>query len=124
MKKIKFSNYILILILIATFLVSGCISQIKEEKYCEDKCGDGICDEVVCQAVGCPCAETLESCPKDCSTQIANPASSYCLEIGGNHKILETIDGQVGYCQIPDGRLCEEWEFYRTNSSVCIQPQE
>ncbi len=33
---------------------------------CEDKCGDGICDEMVCQGEGCPCPETKESCQEDC----------------------------------------------------------
>ncbi len=34
--------------------------------FCQDLCGDGICQEIVCEAIGCPCAETTESCPKDC----------------------------------------------------------
>ncbi len=34
---------------------------------CVDECGDGNCDEVVCLGEGCPCAETIESCPQDCS---------------------------------------------------------
>jgi len=39
----------------------------KEEKeICVDKCGDGVCQEIVCQAVGCPCAETVKTCPEDC----------------------------------------------------------
>jgi putative hemolysin len=38
----------------------------KGEKLCQDLCGDGICDEIVCLAIGCPCAETKETCPKDC----------------------------------------------------------
>lgn len=38
----------------------------KGERFCKDLCGDGICQEIVCMAVGCPCAETPESCPKDC----------------------------------------------------------
>ncbi len=33
---------------------------------CKDLCGDGICQEVVCLAIGCPCPETPETCPKDC----------------------------------------------------------
>lgn len=33
---------------------------------CKDLCGDGICQEVVCMAIGCPCAETKGSCPQDC----------------------------------------------------------
>ena len=40
----------------------------KEQKSaCENKCGDGECQEMVCMAVGCPCAENQTNCPKDCS---------------------------------------------------------
>ena len=35
-------------------------------KACKDLCGDGRCQEIVCMAVGCPCAETAKSCPQDC----------------------------------------------------------
>ena len=35
---------------------------------CINSCGNGICEEIVCQGVGCPCVETLTSCPRDCST--------------------------------------------------------
>lgn len=34
---------------------------------CKNLCGDGVCQEMVCQAVGCPCAETVDTCPGDCS---------------------------------------------------------
>ncbi|MFP4424042.1 MAG: hypothetical protein ACLFP2_02305 [Candidatus Woesearchaeota archaeon] len=34
--------------------------------FCEDQCGDGYCDEVVCMGEGCPCPETKENCPIDC----------------------------------------------------------
>lgn len=33
---------------------------------CKDMCGDGTCQEIVCMALGCPCAETHTSCAKDC----------------------------------------------------------
>ena len=33
---------------------------------CVDQCGDGVCQEIVCQAAGCPCAENSESCAQDC----------------------------------------------------------
>jgi hypothetical protein len=33
---------------------------------CVNKCGDGTCQEIVCLAVGCPCAETKITCPQDC----------------------------------------------------------
>jgi len=35
-------------------------------QICKDLCGDGICQEVVCLAEGCPCAESPQSCPEDC----------------------------------------------------------
>ena len=38
-----------------------------KERFCEDLCGDGVCQEFVCQALGCPCAETKKSCPEDCT---------------------------------------------------------
>ena len=38
----------------------------KGMEVCKDLCGDGICQEIVCMAVGCPCPETPESCPQDC----------------------------------------------------------
>lgn len=37
------------------------------EAFCEDLCGDGICQEMVCQAQGCPCAETADTCSADCT---------------------------------------------------------
>ena len=37
------------------------------DEHCIDQCGDGVCDEVVCMAEGCPCAETPQNCPEDCS---------------------------------------------------------
>lgn len=38
----------------------------KGEKFCKDLCGDGICQEVVCMAIGCPCPETPGTCSEDC----------------------------------------------------------
>jgi hypothetical protein len=36
------------------------------EPTCKNMCGDGICAEIVCLAIGCPCSETVSSCPQDC----------------------------------------------------------
>lgn len=38
---------------------------------CVDKCGDGVCQEVVCMGSSCPCSESAISsesnyCPQDC----------------------------------------------------------
>ena len=38
----------------------------ENQKNCKDLCGNGICDEMVCMEVGCPCAESQSTCPADC----------------------------------------------------------
>lgn len=38
----------------------------KGERFCKDMCGDGECQEFVCQATSCLCHETPETCPQDC----------------------------------------------------------
>jgi len=47
---------------------------------CIDQCGNGVCDEYVCQGPNCPCAETAKSCEKDCPI---TPAES-SIEIKDN----------------------------------------
>lgn len=42
------------------------ISNEEVEPVCEDLCGDGVCQEIVCMAIGCPCAESKDSCFQDC----------------------------------------------------------
>lgn len=32
-----------------------------------ESCGDGICQSIVCQAIGCPIPETPQNCPMDCA---------------------------------------------------------
>lgn len=44
---------------------------------------------------------------------LANPASTYCLEQGGQLEIQSVEDGQIGVCRFSDGTLCEEWAFFR-----------
>ena len=38
----------------------------KAPRLCDDKCGNGQCEEMVCMGEGCPCAESAGSCPEDC----------------------------------------------------------
>ena len=45
---------------------------------------------------------------------IANPASEYCEAQGGTVELVDEADGQVGYCNLPDGQRIEEWEFYNS----------
>lgn len=51
--------------------------------------------------------------PEQQPVGIANPASVYCAEQGGTVEFRQQPDGTAGYCHLPDGRVVEEWEFYR-----------
>lgn len=47
------------------------------------------------------------------SAGMANPASVYCGELGGQVEIMQTSSGQVGICLLPNGVKIEEWTLYR-----------
>ncbi|MDD5071388.1 MAG: DUF333 domain-containing protein [Patescibacteria group bacterium] len=70
-------------ILIVSLVLSGCIRQVVKET------------------------------PDESGAQLANPASQYCLEQGGELEIRENADGQYGVCKFSDGSECEEWAFFR-----------
>jgi len=42
---------------------------------------------------------------------MANPAATYCRELGYQYRIDQTTKGEQGICVFPDGRECEEWQF-------------
>lgn len=42
-------------------------TEVIDESLCEDLCGDNQCQEMVCMGQGCPCAESVKSCPSDCN---------------------------------------------------------
>ena len=44
---------------------------------------------------------------------MANPASVFCVQQGGTVRITNTPQGQRGDCVLPDGRVIEEWQFFR-----------
>jgi putative hemolysin len=52
------------------------------------------------------------------NTQIANPASVYCIEHGGELEIKEGKAGQYGVCNFPDGKFCEEWAYFRGECKI------
>jgi putative hemolysin len=58
--------------------------------------------------------------PAAASSSLANPASTSCIHAGGQVEIKNETGGQVGYCHLPDGRVCEEWALYRNNQ--CVAP--
>ena len=45
--------------------------------------------------------------------QLANPASTYCVSLGGELDIEKQAEGEVGYCSLPSGERIEEWSLYR-----------
>lgn len=47
---------------------------------------------------------------------LANPASVFCVEQGGIVDIVDEPDGQVGYCELPDGTRVDEWEYFRSQN--------
>lgn len=53
--------------------------------------------------------------------ELANPASVNCVRtLGGTLEIKEEVNGEAGYCHLPDGRVCEEWGLFR--DSACTPP--
>ena len=42
---------------------------------------------------------------------MANPAATYCKELGYEYRITQTNKGEEGICVFPDGGECEEWKF-------------
>lgn len=49
---------------------------------------------------------------------LANPASTNCIEKGGELIIEDEVEGEIGYCLFDDGSRCEEWAFYRGECNV------
>jgi len=52
------------------------------------------------------------------SSRLPNPASVYCEEQGGILIMHTDERGTGGYCNI-SGKICEEWEYFRSNGSTC-----
>lgn len=64
-------------------------------------------------------ATTTEPAPSG-DVGLANPASVYCVEQGGTVEIVDEEGGQVGYCNLPDGRRVEEWELFRSETGGTV----
>jgi len=51
---------------------------------------------------------------EDGNTQMANPASVNCIDKGGKLDIVtDETGGQVGMCKLKVGTVCEEWAYFR-----------
>lgn len=62
--------------------------------------------------VGCEKKSTEEFLEEN-KTGLANPASVYCEEQGGNLDMRSNEAGQYGVCVFSDGSECEEWAYFR-----------
>ncbi len=45
---------------------------------------------------------------------MGNPASAYCASLGGRLEMRQGPQGTTGFCHLPDGRVVEEWELFRS----------
>jgi len=74
-----------------------------------------------CEFAACPGGQNQQ----DGNIQLANPASVYCGEQGGTLTINETPAGQQGLCTLKEGKVCDEWAYYRRecgrdcSNSIC-----
>jgi putative hemolysin len=62
------------------------------------------------------CGSDAEPSDTTTDTEIANPASEFCVAQGGTVEIVDEDDGQVGYCNLPDGTRIEEFEYFRSEN--------
>jgi len=44
---------------------------------------------------------------------VSNPAATYCVMLGYQNGIQEMAGEQVSTCTMPDGTLCDAWQFFR-----------
>jgi hypothetical protein len=73
----------------------------------------GVLIAVVMLVTACSAQPAPTVSPTQTAAGLANPASVFCVDQGGQVKIRDEAAGQVGYCLFPDGSECEEWAFYR-----------
>lgn len=54
----------------------------------------------------------LIACPQ-MAWALPNPASAFCVKSGGKSEIRNGPRGQYGVCRLPNGRVVEEWKYFR-----------
>lgn len=50
---------------------------------------------------------------KEHISNMANPASKFCIENSGTLEMLDWTWGQYGVCKFADGSTCEEWNYFK-----------
>lgn len=68
---------------------------------------------------GCSNSQMNNNAQKTTNDKIlnmTNPASSYCVKIGGKSETVKGKDGEYGVCHLPNGKVIDEWVLYRENN--------
>lgn len=65
---------------------------------------------------GCVSEKDNTDAKKTPAIGLANPASVYCRDTGGTLEIVDSTEGQIGYCILPSGEKIEEWTLYRRDN--------
>ncbi len=116
---------LLMVCMLAVFAVSGCETSKKEttddEKVESVEQEDAVQEET-------EQTDVEEDEPEEGSEEeqvgLANPASVYCNEQGGELYPVETEEGTAGYCKLPDGRICDEWALFNSQGEDCVILEE
>lgn len=56
--------------------------------------------------------------------QLANPASVLCIKAQGQLRMHTNAQGVWTECELPRGRVCEEWTFYHRTCATDERPGE
>ena len=63
--------------------------------------------------IACSPPGTIPTATPTTEVELANPASTYCLEQGYRWEMYTPQEGEpYGVCIFPDGSVCEEWAFF------------
>lgn len=65
----------------------------------------------LCSIVATACS-TNKTEPK--TIGMPNPATEYCIVQGGTSEMVKDEKGWYGLCHLPDGKVIEEWQLYRS----------
>lgn len=71
---------------------------------------------IACAALTCcggPAVDAAGAAPPSGGAEMANPASTHCLEQGGRLEMMREEAGIFGVCVFEDGSRCEEWRYFR-----------
>lgn len=70
----------------------------------------------ICSSLLAGCGDKTEQTANtqtEAKVQLANPASEYCVSLGGTLEIQKNVEGEQGICTLPNGEKIEEWALFR-----------